>query len=138
MTYHPRTTLVSETGFYTKSKKHSFTQRITVHNTKSVDVEGVKIRDNIPVSQDANLVVKLITPSLPLASTLASSSSVPSVKVGDGIIARWTITDEVNASDVGKDGMLEWVCTIPPLGKVNLLLEWEVTSNPRSTIVELV
>jgi len=137
VTYHPRTTLVSETGFYTKSKKHSFTQRITVHNTKSVEVEGVKIRDNIPVSQEANLVVKLITPSLPLASTLTTSSSISSVEVEDGIIARWTVIDDANTSALGKDGMLEWVCAIPALGKVNLLLEWEVTNNLETRIVGL-
>jgi len=40
-------------------------------------------------------------------------------------------------SALGKDGMLEWVCAIPALGKVNLLLEWEVTNNPETRIVGL-
>ncbi|KAF4622099.1 hypothetical protein D9613_009539 [Agrocybe pediades] len=142
VTYHSRTAHVSEAGFYNKSKKHSFSQRITVHNSKSVEVKGVKVRDNIHVSEDSNLIVNLITP--PLTSPASNGTTTSSVKLGDGIVARWTVPDSVvdTRDDIdgpdnfvpGQDGMLEWVCSIPAHGKINLVLEWEILSNSKNEI----
>ncbi|KAF9557522.1 hypothetical protein CPC08DRAFT_710326 [Agrocybe pediades] len=144
VTYHPRTMIVSEAGFYTKSKKHVFAQRITVHNTKSVETKGVKIKENIPVSQDASLIVNLLTPALSSptpSSKPTAATSVTSLKLSDGVVAQWTLPDGLNDTQgsfvPGQDGMLEWVCTIPALAKVNLLLEWEVVSNAKEEVVGL-
>lgn len=117
-----------------------------MHNTKSTDVDRVKIRDSIPVSQDGSLVVNLITPSLAMPSTAPKGSAGASqVTVADGVVAQWTqpdtdgsITDPEGLSfSPGQDGMLEWVCAIPAFGKVNLLLEWEILGNPKVEIIGL-
>ncbi|KAF8960056.1 hypothetical protein BDZ97DRAFT_1906024 [Flammula alnicola] len=130
---------LSESGFYNKSRVHSFSQRITVHNTKIVNVEGIKIVDHIPVSQDANISINLISPALTLPKASASGSegkvSIPaSVQVSEGVVAKWRERLGYSAESLGENGQLEWVCSIPALGKVNLLLQWDVTA-PHTTHV---
>jgi hypothetical protein len=107
--------------------------------------------DQIPVSADDTITVKLLIPSL----STVSSRSVGSVKdekkieqpalhskvpVSQGIVAGWghdmedTATTEDGTIVAGQDGKLSWVCEIPPQGSVNLLLQWEVIS-PANTPV---
>lgn len=127
--------MVSQSGFYNKCTTHAFTQTITIHNTKSVGIEKLKITDNIPVSQDANITVNLISPGLtiPLPSTTASKTTPSSVTVANGIVARWSGSgSDVNA--LGKDGLLDWVCSIPAHAKNNLLLQWEVSTTQKIAI----
>ncbi|KAJ2925288.1 hypothetical protein H1R20_g11833, partial [Candolleomyces eurysporus] len=68
ITYHPRIKQASASGLISKTSSTSFDQRITVHNTKTISVKNLKILDHIPVSQDSQISVKLITPSLTLPS----------------------------------------------------------------------
>ncbi|KAF8150953.1 hypothetical protein B0H34DRAFT_665975 [Crassisporium funariophilum] len=132
VTYHPRTKMVSESGFYSKSTTHAFSQRITIHNYKTVDVQGVKVTDHIPVSQDANIIVNLISPALTIPSPSTSLSKVPNgkttvpppVEVADGVVAQWN----GGVEEGGKDGRLDWICSIPALTKISLLLHWEVVT----------
>ncbi|GLB45330.1 putative mucoidy inhibitor A [Lyophyllum shimeji] len=63
VTYHPQTKKQSQSGFMTKTATHVFAQHITVHNTKNVPVEGVKVLDQIPVSEDAQIQVNLRQPA---------------------------------------------------------------------------
>ena len=127
--------MISQSGFYTKSTTHAFSQIISVHNTKSVEIEKLKIIDNIPVSQDANITVNLISPGLtiPLSSATPNNKTVPSsVTVANGV-AQWNDSgSDVNA--LGKDGRLDWICSIPALAKINLLLQWEVTTTQKNPI----
>jgi len=127
--------MVSQSGFYNKCTTHAFTQTITIHNTKSVGIEKLKITDNIPVSQDANITVNLISPGLtiPLPSTTASKTTPSSVTVANGIVAQWSGSgSDVNA--LGRDGLLDWVCSIPAHAKNNLLLQWEVSTTQKIAI----
>ncbi|KAJ2921389.1 hypothetical protein H1R20_g15700, partial [Candolleomyces eurysporus] len=64
ITYHPLAKKLSQSGLLSKSKVYSYTRRFTIHNTKSSTVEGVKIIDQIPVSEDATITVKLHSPAL--------------------------------------------------------------------------
>ncbi|KDR71591.1 hypothetical protein GALMADRAFT_253935 [Galerina marginata CBS 339.88] len=152
VTYHPQTKVTSEIGFYTKSLKHAFSQRITIHNTKSVSIDGLKITDQIPVSQDASLTVGLVHPALTipgpaaglsgvvdLTSKLASLTPPEPVRVSPGVVAQWNGADQpgCDASALGKNGRFDWVCAVPAHGKVNLLLEWEVTTSQKTEIYGL-
>jgi hypothetical protein len=142
ITYHPRMKLVSHhrAGLlpgYSSMATHNFSQRITVHNTKTVPLEKeqLKIIDQIPVTTDERIMIKLLHP--PLISpgdrnSISGSGSVSEpVKVDEGIIAQWEGVDDLeeggDPSVLGKDGKFSWLCAVPANGKVNLSLEWEVT-----------
>ncbi|KAF8074584.1 hypothetical protein FPV67DRAFT_1665343 [Lyophyllum atratum] len=47
VTYHPQTKKQSKNGFYTKTTIHIFLQHITVFNTKTSPIEGVRILGHI-------------------------------------------------------------------------------------------
>ena len=129
--------MITESGFYNKSRTHTFYQNITVHNTKSVDIENLKITDNIPVSQDANITVNLMSPKLtiPLPSTALGNKSAPSsVVVADGVVAQWSDKGDSNVNALGKDGRLDWICSIPAHAKINIPLEWEVSTTQKKPI----
>jgi hypothetical protein len=129
ITYHPREKKASRSGYVSKTLNQSFTQRITVQNTKSITLNSLKILDHIPVSQDERVQVKLVQPSLPASG---QSSSRKTVSVGKGIYAQWDGADDDAVVDemVGTDGKLNWMLQIPPMGTVNLVLEFEVSSVP--------
>ncbi|KAH9475070.1 Protein F37C4.5 [Psilocybe cubensis] len=144
VTYHPQEKITSESGFYNKTVKHLYTQRISVYNSKSVAIKGLKVIDRIPVSEDAALVVNLINPALDLPGpeTDVSNSLVsisPGVKVGDEIIAQWNRTESIgdDVSALGKDGQVCWICSVPALGRNNLVLQWEVIDSQKTKIFGL-
>ena len=143
VTYHPMIKMSSESGYYNKSHTQSFSQRISIQNTKTIAIEGLKITDHIPVSQDANVTVNLISPALtlPTKSTLklTGKGTPPRVQVSEGIIAQWNGSDDPNGdlSALGGNGKIDWLCAIPAFGTVNLLLQWEVTTTQKSAIYGL-
>jgi hypothetical protein len=145
ITYPPVVKQLSH-GFYKKSATHGFTQRITVHNTKSMPVDGLCIVDQIPVSRNAQVKVKLVQPALPLgegegvtgkgaagaesnagagagAGAKGKGKQSASVSVSKGMVAQWDGGDET-------DRRVSWVCAVPAQGKINLTLEWTVTVSP--------
>jgi len=142
VTYHPRTKSVASSGLYTKSTIHSFSQRISIHNTKSIAIDDLKVIDHIPLSQDANISVKLISPALSLSVSPTtvpntSNSAVPTrVNICDGVFAQWNRADDPSAdvTALGKNGQLDWICALPAFGKVNLLLQWEVSTSQQERI----
>ncbi|KAJ7037477.1 hypothetical protein C8F04DRAFT_952804 [Mycena alexandri] len=144
ITYHPVLKTRSQSGFYTKSATHVFSQRITVHNTKTVAIGRLKIVDQIPISQDSQIEVRLMTPALMIPTKGSNSTSKGGVKpqvlnVSTGVVAQWDGVDE-SGSDLealGVDRKVKWVCSIPAQGKINLSLEWEVTAPASATVVGL-
>ncbi|KAJ2920688.1 hypothetical protein H1R20_g16407, partial [Candolleomyces eurysporus] len=145
ITYDPRAKKASQSGIISKTSSTVFTQRISVHNTKSIAVDNLKIVDRIPVSEDSQITVKLISPVLPTNSTSAGSSLNLSaitgtltkrVKLADGVVAQWYGADEeaTNAEYLGKDGKVQWLCSLPSQKKVDLTLQWEV-SVPKEVVV---
>ncbi|TFK31126.1 hypothetical protein BDQ12DRAFT_307927, partial [Crucibulum laeve] len=147
ITYHPRVKKVSQSGFYTKSSNYIFTQRVTVFNTKSTSIENLKIIDQLPVSEDALITVKLVSPALVLPSAESSGTTKgsgvpkvpPPVKVATGVEAQWDGLEEVgdDIENLGRDGKFNWLCAIPAQGKNNLQLQWEVTAPVRTDITGL-
>ncbi|RDB15217.1 Protein F37C4.5 [Hypsizygus marmoreus] len=140
VTYHPRVQKVSHSGFYSKNSNQVFSQRITVFNTKSTAVKDFKVVDQMPVSENSLITVKLLSPALSIPENPITTSSNGSerkplspVKVADGVVAQWEGADEpgFDLEALGKDGKLSWVCSIPAQGKVNLLLSWEVSAPAR-------
>ncbi|KAF7360581.1 hypothetical protein MVEN_00789400 [Mycena venus] len=133
ITYTPIIKKLSQTGFYKKSATHVFTQRITVHNTKNIPIEGLRIVDQIPASRNEQIKVKLVQPALGdgegtvkgavQKAVEGSDAKGASVNVSKGVVAQWGGGDE-------QERRVNWVCTVPAQGKINLALEWTVTISP--------
>ncbi|EAU80878.2 hypothetical protein CC1G_03054 [Coprinopsis cinerea okayama7 len=157
ITYPALAKKTAQSGFMSKSRVYNYTQRIILHNTKSSAVTNVKIIDQIPVSEDSTIAVKLLSPSLHLpdkstgagnaASKLIPGQTVENklgvkvpapVSVAKGVTAQWEGVDEVGSEadldDLGGDGKLAWNCTIPAQGKLNLTLQWEVSAPLKTPI----
>ncbi|KAJ7268031.1 hypothetical protein C8J57DRAFT_1067701 [Mycena rebaudengoi] len=142
ITYHPVIKKLSQSGFYTKSANYVFSQRITIFNTKSISVDRLKIIDQIPISQNSQIEVKLVNPALALPSDGNSSVKGPPKKaqvlaVGKGVVAQWDGADEPDqeVDSLGLDRKLNFICSVASQAKVNLALEWEVTVSPASAHV---
>lgn len=109
--------------------------------------------DQIPVSADEKIVVKLFNPPLPSvqenvggassrAGEKSANNSGAKVKVAQGVLAQWgdgtedAAAVEEGTTAVGKDGKLSWICEVPSQGKMNLMLQWEVTAPAQAHVVD--
>lgn len=151
ITYHPVQKKLSQTGFYNKSNIHIYTQRLTIHNTKNIPLLNLKLVDQVPISEDSQIEVKLISPALTLVGTGAQSASdprssgfkqptstVPSqITVQPGVLAQWDGADEpdLDLDSLGKEGKFNWLVSVPAQGKVSLALQWEVTIPSKVQVV---
>jgi len=141
VTYHPRVKKSATSGLFSKTNTTSYTQRIVVHNTKSVTVKNLKITDRIPVSQDSQVTVNLLSPALPQPAAPSSSlgpsvaskaaTALTKVRVAEGVIAQWhcdEIDDDATGAELpGTDGKIDWLSTLEAQKKVELVLNWEVS-----------
>lgn len=113
-----------------------YSQRITIANTKTQPIENLKIIDQIPVSDDSKITVKLVRPALGVpgegfgggSMSTGEPKVLPPVSVASGVVAQWHGADEagVEVEALGKDGKLNWICAVPGQEKIGLVLQWEV------------
>ena len=107
-----------------------------MYNTKTIALkpEQLKVIDQVPISTDERIAIKLLNPPLvnPGVSDTgpASDSVCEPVKVGDGVTAQWEGADDLeiggDPNALGKDGKFYWLCGVPSMGKMDLSLKWEV------------
>ena len=150
--YHPRSAEVFQSGMYYKTTNHLFTQRITIYNTKTQPVKNLKIIDQVPVSEDSKITVKLVRPALRLpwegfswGSISTANGGKPkelpplALNVASGVVAQWHGADEagVELEALGKDGKLNWVCDVQAQEIIGLVLQWEVVTPVKTTILGL-
>ncbi|KAL1747065.1 hypothetical protein HDZ31DRAFT_80762 [Schizophyllum fasciatum] len=134
VTYKPQRKKVSKSAFYAfnKSAGTEYTQEIDVFNAKRMGVD-LKVVDQIPVSQDSRISIKLINPALPVRTATAAQQEKPapspSIKVSESVRAQWDGADDPqgDAEGLGKDGKLNWVCDVQPQSHVHLTLQWEIS-----------
>ncbi|KAK7064746.1 hypothetical protein R3P38DRAFT_2826223 [Favolaschia claudopus] len=152
ITYHPILKSRTQSGFYNKTATHNFSQRITIHNTKSSAIDGLKVIDQVPISQDGQIEVRLVNPALVLpteggftstankrASTIVAKQPQAAVNVAEGVMAQWDGADEasVDLEVLGRDRKLNWIASVPAQGKISLALEWEVVAPASAHVVGL-
>ncbi|PFH53301.1 hypothetical protein AMATHDRAFT_1370 [Amanita thiersii Skay4041] len=159
ISYHPLTkkTTQSSFGFFSQSRITSYTQAISAHNTKQSSISNLRIVDQFPISEDDAIKVKLLAPVLPdllsaeggdksarKASTIASSKSslvaIKQVKVADGVFAQWgdgQDDDDDDATHVGKDGKMSWLCEVGSQRKITLVMQWEISVPARTAVYGL-
>ena len=116
-------------------------QRITIANTKKEPIENLKIVDQIPVSKDSKMTVKMVRPALRVPGEgfgcgSGEPKAPPPVSVASGVVAQWHGADEagVDVEALGKDGKLNWVCAVPAQEKIGLVLQWEVLAPVNSRL----
>ena len=117
---------------------HTFYQRITIVNTKSIAIERLKIIDQFPISEDSAISVALANPALviPLPNKKGEVEVPKPLNIGDGVIAQWADADQldVDLEALGKDGKFEWICSLASQKKLNLNIAWEVNFPQRSDV----
>lgn len=125
-------------------------------NNKALHVENLKIIDQVPVSEDPELTVNLVSPSLGVPGegfdwgAIGGKSGIstasggepkvpPPVSVAPGVVAQWHGADEpgFDVEALGEDGVLEWVCAVPGYGQTELVLLWDVAAPVKTTVVGL-
>lgn len=138
VTYHLRERQAAQSGFLSKTSTETFTQRITLLNTKSIAVDNLKVTDIIPISEDERIEVKLINPPLvyvPMGNTSsvssllgpATSEKQKPLRVKENIVAQWERVDEKDFEGaLGRNGKINWLVSLPPQKPVTLLLQFEV------------
>ncbi|KAG8990319.1 hypothetical protein FRB90_001807 [Tulasnella sp. 427] len=130
ITYHPQQKKSKNaTGGLLSSKIDvtAYTQRITIKNTRSTATAPLFVKDQIPVSEESDFKVLLTEPRL--------SKERPEVPVANGVKAHWAPRDSDREEDDHKeanagtedDGIVEWICDIPPGKTQELSLAWEIS-----------
>ena len=152
VTYHPLSKKSAQSGLFTTNTVHSFTQRITVHNSRATSSSAaglaVRVVDQVPVSEDTTITVKLQQPALVQPGSADGTRSLQSgpdtkialpVKVAAGVVASWAGSEDepghdVDVESLGKDGKFAWTCTIPAQTKVGLVLQYEISAPVKTKI----
>jgi len=157
VTYHPqrrlaRTDKAGGMPWYSSSKStdiKAYSSRITVKNLRKTPLARLVLRDQIPVSEDERIKVKMINPSAyaigpvaPPDPTSVGDKSKPDVStrgegiadpvwanVKPGVRARWAQKSERDGGTGGSrgDGVVEWWCE-DVKGELDIELAWEVES----------
>ena len=143
MTYHPRSKMVKSQGglLTTRTETTTYTQRITVKNTRTASLPRLIIRDQIPVSSDERIKMVLLEPKeLPgvgMDGTKRGGISVNLLKevtVAKGIRARWFTKDDEEVeteTTSGADtpqGIIEWISEFDAGRSADISMVWEVTA----------
>ena len=94
ISYLPRVKKIKRSAF-SKNVNHTFYQRITIVNTKSIAIERLKIIDQFPISEDSAISVALANPALaiPLPNKKGEVEVPKPLNIGDGVIAQWADAD---------------------------------------------
>ncbi|KAB5591408.1 Protein F37C4,5 [Ceratobasidium theobromae] len=128
-----RTTATSSFSFMTKEKLSvsAQSQRITIRNSRLASVSALRVLDQVPVSTESTIKVKVITPSgldtvavpSPTGETgeTVEDKARPWVDAQKGVQVRWA------PLGIGEEGTVEWKCEIPPMEETELELLWEVS-----------
>jgi hypothetical protein len=137
----PQTKKTNKSGMLNKTLTHEYTRRITVHNTKLLQVPRLRLIDRTPVSEDAEIQVKLVTPALTPVSPSNTTTILPKkiVKVSELVTVQWAGLgdDDVDQDTLGEDGKIEWIVRLPAKEKVNLMLNWKVSHSDKITVYGL-
>ena len=130
VTYHPRRKTVSHQGgsllSRMKAEVSTFSQRISIKNTRPGPLEYLIVQDQVPISEDERIKVKVLNPNEEALGLINGENSATSknssatgatvVHISPGVIARWTQKntedDPLSEGDGPKgDGVMEWICT---------------------------
>ena len=108
----------------------SFVQRITIKNNRATAVSPLFIKDQIPVSEDADIKVNLLEPK-----ELGIPKERREIVVTTGARARWAF-HEGEEGKVEEEGVIEWVCEVETSKTLDLTVSWDVSGPTGQTWVK--
>ena len=134
VTYRPQVKKIKVvTGPYglgAKNSVTSFEQVISIKNVRRTAVHPLIVRDQIPVSRDARINVKVVEPKDLQDDTKKSTVRGPNSS-GPIVTSRWALTedqeDTPDASGEKDKGLVEWVLEMEPGTNTDIKLAWDVT-----------
>ncbi|KAG8773998.1 hypothetical protein FRC16_005236 [Serendipita sp. 398] len=143
VTYHPQTKRARTEGglLSARTQVTSYSQKITIRNARSTEINRLLIRDQIPVASDQRIKIALTEPA-GLEFTGRTNNNVPAgtlnipvkVQLAKGLMVHWKPTEEdsnqasMTVAEAAKQGIIEWVCEMDPGQRVDMTLSWEVTA----------
>lgn len=139
VTYAPTRTFnrtITQSGFFFPGWQKNpalnvktYSQHITVRNSRATAVSTVHVLDHVPVSDDATIKVNITSPQ-GLAGPSEDGGKRKAqqlwVNLSEGIRVRWA------PADAGGDGLVQWACAIGAGQEVELELGWEVSTPVRT------
>ncbi|KAG8903531.1 hypothetical protein FRB99_003162 [Tulasnella sp. 403] len=162
VTYHPRQQKVKNSSggvLASKVDVSSFTQRITIKNTRGETVSPLFVKDQVPVSTNTAFKVVMVEPH-----DIGLARERREIVIASGVKARWSftgtdedegkaeissvtgtsnkrkstiVTKHVGGSGVEEEGVIEWVCDMEAGKTVDLALAWDVIAPTGQTWVDL-
>lgn len=132
ITYHPQKKISTSSsgGIMAMGSKFNvttFSQRITIKNTRPSSVTRLVVQDQVPLSEDSRLKITVHQPLERLIGLATgpggAGSTVSSIKgaaeptlvapVAKNIVARWAQKSDEKGGSGGsrQDGVIEWICT---------------------------
>ncbi|QRV91001.1 hypothetical protein RhiJN_19019 [Ceratobasidium sp. AG-Ba] len=126
----PQPTFLSRNKEDANKNITTYSQRITIRDPGSSAASQLHIFDQVPVSTDTIITVKVLVPPglgpavLPANDTTGKSNGKTRdwVQVRKGVKARWA------PLEVGGEGVVEWVCDAGISEDTELELSWEVSA----------
>ena len=141
-------------GVHKKYTHKTYSNQITIHNTRPTPIQNLHVIDNIPVSQDDRISINLLIPGLSLpgveGTSFQENVSVSENDHGDGqeeasgrgiqtkprVTAQWDTDGDPNADEnvAGEDGRVNWTVALDSQETVTLALKYRM-SHPESLVV---
>jgi hypothetical protein len=122
-----------------------YQQAISIKNTRSLLLSRLIVKDQVPVSTNAQIKVNVSDPTLPelqasggktLSDTSSSTGSKEvAISGNNNVRARWVRVNEDNDAftdtsagnvEVNTEGLMEWICRVEANSTLDLKLSWEV------------
>ncbi|KAF8609754.1 hypothetical protein BDV93DRAFT_465221 [Ceratobasidium sp. AG-I] len=113
----------------TKQNITTYSQRITIRNSRSTSVPALRVIDHVPISTDEVVKVNVLAPA-GLGPAVLPVSEVPeeaSIKEREWTRAQKRVKARWAPLDVGGEGTVEWSCDMKAGEEIELELSWEVS-----------
>jgi len=126
ITLHPQTEETQEPRgriFGSKSVKTTTSRSVTVKNERGLAIERLILKDQVPVTNEPKVKIRIISPAG--LQDIGERSLKHVVVEGNKIAARWSPLSQ-NEDKANEEGFIDWICRVDAADSLNVKLSWEV------------